>query len=61
LTNFTRYSTPNEAAIPLLSEDLLAFESSDQLAGGPESLEQFLDTGDFEINYSDAFIRAKEG
>jgi spermidine/putrescine-binding protein len=61
LTNFSYYSTPNEAAVPLLTDDLLAFESSDQLAGGPESLEQFLDTGEFEVNYSDAFIRAKEG
>ena len=29
------------------------------IAGGEDSLELIVDTGDFEINFSDAFIEAK--
>ena len=60
LTNWNYYTTPNAAARPGLDEDLLAFTSDRSIAvGGPESLEVIQDTGDFEINYSDAFIAAK--
>ena len=52
--------TPNEAAKPFLDEDLLAFlEDPTVITSGEESLELIVDTGDFEINYSDAFIEAK--
>jgi spermidine/putrescine transport system substrate-binding protein len=60
LANWNYSTTPNEAAEPFLDEDLLAFlNDPDVLPGGEESLELIEDTGDFEINYSDAFTEAK--
>mgnify|MGYP000037104235 CR=1 FL=1 len=44
----------------VLDEDLLAFlEDPSVLPGGEERLELIEDTGDFEINFSDAFTEAK--
>jgi spermidine/putrescine transport system substrate-binding protein len=60
LSNWNFYETPNEAARAGLDEDLLAFlEDPTVVVGGPDSLELIQDTGEFEINYSDAFIAAK--
>lgn len=60
LSNWNYYATPNEAAKDGLDEDLLTFlDDPDVIAGGIESLEEIQDTGDFEINFSDAFIAAK--
>ena len=60
LTNWNYYNTPNDAAVPMLDEDLLAFVNDPAiLVGGVDSLEALQDTGDFETNYSDAFVEAK--
>ncbi len=60
LTNWNYYNTPNDAAVPLLDEDLLDFVNDPGLlAGGVDSLESLQDTGDFETKYSDAFVEAK--
>jgi len=60
LSNWNYYATPNDAALDGLDEDLLVFLNDDSvIAGGIDSLESIQDTGDFEVNYSDAFIEAK--
>jgi len=59
LSNWNYYSTPNQAALDGLDEDLLAFVNDpDVIPGGVESLESIQDTGDFEISFTDAFIEA---
>jgi spermidine/putrescine-binding protein len=60
LSNWNYYATPNSAALDGLDEDLLAFLTDDSvLAGGLDSVEEIADTGDFEINYADAFTEAR--
>ncbi len=60
LSNWNYYGTPNKAAIDLLDEELNDFLTSpDVLVGGLDSVESIADTGDFELNYSDAFTEAK--
>jgi len=60
LSNWNYYSTPNEAARAGLDQELLDFINDPTVvAGGPGSLELIEDTGDFEPNYSDAFIEAR--
>ena len=60
LSNWNYYGTPNAASIDLLDEELADFLTSpDVLVGGLDSVESIADTGDFELQYSDAFITAK--
>jgi len=60
LSNWNYYATPNSAALDGLDEDLLAFLTDDSvLVGGQDSVEEIADTGDFEINYADAFTEAR--
>ncbi len=60
LSNWNYYATPNQAALDGLDEELNVFLTDPNvIVSGVDSLEQYHDTGDFEINYSDAFINAK--
>ena len=59
LSNYNYYSTPNAAALDGLEQELLDFVADPVvIPGGVGSLEEIQDTGDFEINYTDAFIEA---
>ncbi len=58
LSNWNYYGTPNTAAYDLLDEDLFDF-ISDPAVAPVAILEEIVDTGDFEVNYSDAFTEAK--
>jgi spermidine/putrescine transport system substrate-binding protein len=59
LTNWNSYGSPNDAATEFLTPGIQDSVSDAVLAGPPDLIENLLDTGDFEIQYSDAFIRAK--
>ena len=58
LSNWNYYGTPNTAAFDLLDEELFDF-ISDPAVAPVAILEEIVDTGDFEVNYSDAFTEAK--
>jgi spermidine/putrescine-binding protein len=60
LSNWNYYGTPNKASIDLLDEELNEFLTDPAvLPGGLDKVEEIADTGEFEINYSDAFDNAK--
>ena len=59
LTNWNYYGSPNQASLEFLDEGVAEAVSPDRLAGPAELNEAMLDTGDFEIQFSDAFVRAK--
>ena len=60
LSNWNYYGTPNKASIDGLDEELNEFLTDPEvLVGGLDSVESIADTGDFEIQYSDAFDNAK--
>ncbi len=59
LTNWTYYASPNEAAEEFIEPEILedpAIYPDEEL---DERLEFIEDTGDFEINYTDALTRAR--
>ncbi len=59
-SNGNDYGTPNAAAEAGLDEELLAFITSpDTIGGDGSNLEEIRDTGEFGIEYSDAFMAAK--
>lgn len=59
LTNWNAYGSPNDAAMEFLDPGIADSVSSDRLEGPADLIAGLIDTGDFEIQYSDAFIRAK--
>ena len=60
LSNWNYYGTPNAEALGSLDDELNEFLTSpDVLVGGADSVESISDTGDFELNFSDAFTEAK--
>ncbi len=58
LSNYNYYGSPNTAALPGLDDELFDFITDPQVAP-VDVLESIIDTGDFEVNFSDAFIEAK--
>ncbi len=58
LSNWNYYGSPNEASLDLLDDELFVFISSEDTAP-VDVLESIQDTGDFEVNFSDAFTEAK--
>jgi spermidine/putrescine-binding protein len=59
LTNYNYYASPNLAARDHIYPDILEWEAVYPSDETMASLEFFEDLGDFEINYSDAFVAAK--
>ncbi|MEM8924031.1 MAG: spermidine/putrescine ABC transporter substrate-binding protein [Actinomycetota bacterium] len=58
LSNWNYYGTPNDAALDGLEPELFEFIESPEVAP-VDVLESIQDTGEFEVNFSDAFIEAK--
>ena len=58
LSNWNYYGSPNDAAIDGLDEELQTF-ITDPATAPLDVLESIQDTGDFEINFSDAFTEAR--
>jgi spermidine/putrescine transport system substrate-binding protein len=59
LTNATGYPTPNGAALSLLDPEVLADERIFPPSEVADRLFELVDTGDFEPNYTEAFLRAR--
>ncbi|MDG1876968.1 MAG: spermidine/putrescine ABC transporter substrate-binding protein [Acidimicrobiales bacterium] len=57
LTNWNYYASPNAAAEPFIDQEVL--DDPVVYPADQSKLEFIADTGDFEINFSDAFIEAK--
>ncbi len=55
LTNWNYYGTPNEAALPMVEQEVVDFYAA-TLESDTEVLQ---DTGDYEINFTDLFAAAK--
>ena len=56
LTNWNYYGTPNAAALPMVEAEVVDFYAATEEAA---DLEVIQDTGDYEINFTDALARAK--
>ena len=57
MTNWNFYASPNEASEGFIDTEVL--EDPIVYPADTSNLEFISDTGDFEINFSDAFISAK--
>jgi len=59
-TNYTKYATPNLAAVPFIDPSILADPAIYPPEAAREGLEFLVNTGDFEISYIEQFSRMKE-
>jgi len=59
LSNWNYYASPNEASQPMIDEAVKPFLDKATAGVDPEKIEFITDTGDFEVNYSDAFAEAR--
>ncbi len=59
LSNWNYYASPNEASQPMIDEAVKPFLDKATAGVDPEKIEFIRDTGDFEINFSDAFTAAR--
>jgi len=57
LTNWNYYASPNAASVEFIDPEIL--EDPIVYPQDQRKLEFIADTGDFEINFSDAFVEAK--
>ena len=57
LTNWNYYASPNEAAVEFIDQEVL--DDPIVYPVDTSKLEEIEDTGDFETNFSDAFLEAK--
>lgn len=55
LSNWNYYGSPNAAAVPFLDEEVVEFYADTETA----KLEVIVDTGDYEINFTDKLAEAK--
>lgn len=59
LSNWNYYASPNEASLPLIDEGVQVFLDKALAGVDPANVEFISDTGDFEVNFSDAFAEAR--
>ena len=59
LSNWNYYASPNEAAQPMIDEAVKPFLDKATAGVDPDKIEFIADTGDFEVNFSDAFAEAR--
>ena len=59
LSNWNYYASPNEASQPMIDESVKPFLDKATAGVDPELIEFIADTGDFEVNFSDAFTEAR--
>jgi spermidine/putrescine-binding protein len=59
LSNWNYYASPNEASQPMIDDAVKPFLDKATAGVDPALIEFITDTGDFEINFSDAFAEAR--
>jgi spermidine/putrescine transport system substrate-binding protein len=59
LSNWNYYASPNEVSQPMIDESVKPFLDKATAGVDPSRIEFITDTGDFEVNFSDAFAEAR--
>lgn len=59
LSNWNYYASPNEASQPMIDDAVKPFLDKATAGVDPDKIEFISDTGDFEVNFSDAFTEAR--